>query len=72
MKQLIVIFFLFNSILDRYKSQKMCDRAVSDYPFLIVYCPNGYMTKTLYNDTVDDSLSALKLIPNCCVTSNMI
>ena len=50
----------------------MCDRAVSDYHFLIVYCPNEYMTKTLYNDTVDDSLSALKLIPNCCVTSNMI
>ena len=38
-------FFLFDSIPDWGKTSEMCDRAVSDYPFLIVYCPNKCLTQ---------------------------
>ena len=38
-------FFPFDSIPDWGKTPEMCDRAVSDYPFLIVYCPNKYITQ---------------------------
>ena len=38
-------FFLFDSIPDQGKTPEMCDRAISDYPFLIVYCPNKYITQ---------------------------
>ena len=31
-------FFVFRSILHRYKTQGMCDTVVSEYRFLIVYC----------------------------------
>ena len=32
-------FLVFDSILDQYKPQVICDRVVSEDPFLIVYCP---------------------------------
>ena len=36
----------------------MCDRAVSDYHFLIVYFPNKYITHKMCDKAVDDSLAA--------------
>ena len=42
----------------------MCDRSVSDDPFLIVYCLDEYTTQRMCGKTVDDSLVALKLIPD--------
>ena len=50
----------------------MCDRAVSDYHFLIVYFPNKYITHKMCDKAVDDSLAAWKLIPDWFVTSKMI
>ena len=38
----------------------MCDRVVSEDPFLIVYCPDKYITQKMCNKAVDDSLAALK------------
>ena len=32
----------FDSILDQYKIQEICDIVVSLYPFLIVYCSEKY------------------------------
>ena len=46
----------------------MCDKVVSGDPFLIVYCPDKYITQKMCEDAVDDSLAALKLIPDCFVT----
>ena len=37
-------FFVFDSILDQYKIQEICDIVVFLHPFLIVYCPNKYKT----------------------------
>ena len=50
----------------------MCDIAVSEDPFLIVYCPDKYKTQKLCDEAVNDSLPALKLIPDWFVTSEMI
>ena len=45
---------------------------VSLYPFWIVYCLDRYKTQRMCDEAVDDSLTALKLIPDCFVTSKMI
>ena len=49
----------------------MCDRLVSEVPFLIVDCPDKYKVQRMYEEAVDDSLAALKLIPDWFVTSKM-
>ena len=54
-------FFVFDSIPDWHKTQEMCDRLVSEDSFLIVYSLDKFK---LCDEVVDDSLAALKLIPN--------
>ena len=39
---------------------------------LIVYCPDKYKTQRMCDESVDDSLAALKLIPDWFVISKMI
>ena len=46
------MFFVFLSTPDLNKIQEICDRGVSEDPFLIVYCPDK---------AFDDSLAALIL-----------
>ena len=50
----------------------MCDRVVSEDPFLTVYCPDQNKTQRMCDEAVDYSLAALKLIPDWFVTSKMI
>ena len=50
----------------------MCDRVVSEDPFLIVYCPDKYKTQRMCDEAVDDSLVALKLVPDWFITSKII
>ena len=50
----------------------MCDRVVSEDPFLQVYCPDKYKTQRLCDEAVDDSLAALKLMPDGFAASKMI
>ena len=38
------MFFVLDSIPDRYKTQEMCDRVVSQDPFSIACCPDKYKT----------------------------
>ena len=40
-------FFVFDSIPDQYKTREMCDRVVSEDPFLVVYCPDKYKTQRI-------------------------
>ena len=42
----------------------MCGRVVFEDPILIVYCPDKHKTQRMRNKAVDDSLAALKLIPD--------
>ena len=47
----------------------MRNRALFEDPFLIVYCLNKYIIQRLCDKAADDSLEALKVIPNLFVTS---
>ena len=64
--------FVFDSNLDRYKTQEICGRVVSEDSFLIIYCPDKYKTQIMCDKAVGDSLVALKLIPDSFVRSNII
>ena len=50
----------------------MCVRVVSEDLFLIVYCPDKYKTQRICDEAVDDSLVALKLIPDWFVTGKVV
>ena len=50
----------------------MCDRVVSEDPFLIVYCLDKYKTQKMCDEAVDDCLAAMKFIPDWFCTSKMI
>ena len=50
----------------------MCDRVVSEDPFLIIYWPGEYKTQRMCDEAVDDSLAPLKRIFNWSVTTKMI
>ena len=50
----------------------MFDRAISEGPFMLVYCPDKCETQRMCDEAVDDCLPALKLIPDWFVTSKMI
>ena len=71
-KELLVIFFLFDYIPDWYKTQELCDRAGSDIPILIVHFPVKYVTQKMCDKTVDISLGILKIIPNWFVTKKWL
>ena len=49
----------------------MCDRVIYENPFLIVYCPDKYITQNKCDEAVDDCLATLELIPDWFVTSKM-
>ena len=53
------MFFVFYYIPDWYKTQEMCDRGVSEDPFLKIYCPNKYKTQGMCNQAIDDCLGDL-------------
>ena len=37
-KDVDTCFIVFSSVSDWYKSQEMCDRVVSEGPFVLIYC----------------------------------
>ena len=55
-----------------FMTQKMCDRVAPEDHFLIVYCPDKYITQRIYDEAVGNSLTVLKLIPDWFVTSKLI
>ena len=70
-KQFIYVFLYFILLLINIKRKKYVT-VVSSYPFLIVHCPDKYITQRMCDEAVDYSLAALKLIPDWFVTSKMI
>ena len=56
-------FFVFDVVPDKYKTQEICNLAVSLYFPFIVYCPYKYITQEMCDKAVNDSLAALKHIP---------
>ena len=58
------MFFVLGSIPDQYNTQEIIDKVVSEDPFLIVYCPDKCKTQRMCDWFADDSLAALKLLPD--------
>ena len=50
----------------------MCDKAVSENPFILRCCHDRYKTQEIYDKVVDDLLPALKFVPDWFATSKMI
>ena len=63
------MFFEFVSIPNCYKTQEMCDRIVSENPFMIVYCPDRYQTQRVCDEAVHGCQAVLKLV---CYKSNAL
>ena len=76
-KKLVIWQFLDVSLYlilfyDQYKTQEICDIVASLYSFLVVYCPDKYITHRMYYEAVDDPIVALKLICDRYVTNEVI
>ena len=63
-KDLDRCFLVFDSVPNQYKIQEMCSKVVSEDPSLIVYCSNTCKTKKMCDEAFDNSLTALKCIPD--------
>ena len=50
----------------------MCNKIVSNVPFKLKHCHDKYKTQEMYNKTVNDFLTALKLVLHWFVTSKLI
>ena len=66
------MFFVFNSVPDRYKTQQLRDRVTSENPFMLKFCLDRYKTYEMCDEAVDDCLSAIKFIPGWFVADKMI
>ena len=71
-KAVNVYSFGFDFVPDWYKTQKKCGRVVYENPFLVVYCPNKYISQKMCDEAVDDCLAALKFFPGWFVASKTI
>ena len=57
------MIFVFDFVLDWYKTQEMCDKAVSKDLFMLKYCLNRQKIQKICDKAVDDILLALKFAP---------
>ena len=62
----------FLNITDRYETQKMFDRIISDDHFSIRYVPDQHNTQQMCDKAVDDCLAPLKFVPDWFITSKMV
>ena len=49
-------FSVFDSIPNQNKTQEVFEGVISEDPFLIVYCPDKYITQRMCDEAVNDSL----------------
>ena len=50
----------------------MCDKTISENPFMLKYCPDKYITQKMCDRAVDDFLPSLNFVPDFFVTIKMI
>ena len=58
--QYIDIFSIFDSIPDQYRTQEIRGFVVSLNSFLIIFCPDKYITQKMCDKVVDNSLALPK------------
>ena len=61
----------FHRILDRFKTQETCNKAVEVGPWQLMYVPNHFKTQEMCKKTVDINPSFLRLIPDHLRTQEM-
>ena len=71
-KLLILCPFTFDAVPDRYKTQEMCDQAVSNDPFTLTHYLHIYKTQEMCHKAVDDFKPALKFIPNWFLNNDIV
>ena len=50
----------------------MCDKIISENPFMLKYCPDKYVTQKMCDQAVDDFQPTLNFVTDWFVTSKMI
>ena len=50
-------FSVFDFVPNQYKTEEMCDRVISKFPFMLKYCHDRYKTQEMCDEAVDDCLS---------------
>ena len=66
------LFIYFFCISDRYKTEEICDKIISDDSFSLRYLPEQYKAQQLCDETADDFLPTLDVVPDWFVTSKVI
>ena len=64
--------FVFDSILDRHKTQKICDKVFFKDPFMPKYCLDRQKTQEMCRKAVDAFSPTLKCVPDWFLTRKMI
>ena len=50
----------------------MYERAISQDPFMLVYCPDKHKTRKMCDEAIEDCLASFNLLPEWLFTSKMI
>ena len=58
---------LLKPVLDSYKNQEMCNKALNNYP----YVPEYYRTQKMSDKAVNAYPSTIKLVPECFITKEV-
>ena len=65
-------FLAFIYVAGRYKIQEMCDRVISEDPFMLLYCPHRCKTQGICDQDVDNCLATFKFFSDWFVTIKML
>ena len=63
------MFFVFDSILNQYITQEMCNSIISENPFSARYVSDQWKGEQMCDKAFDDCLATLKFVPYWLVTS---
>ena len=69
MRTRAIVFFI---VFERFKTQKMCIKAVEAYPWLLELVPDYFKTQGICDKTVRDDSSSLWFVPDWFVRQQQI
>ena len=64
--------YLLRYVLDQYKTQQMCDIAISENGRTLNSLPGCYKNKQLSDKAVGNYLHALEFVPDCYMTQKCV
>ena len=57
---------------DSYKNQKMCNKAVDNYPHALEFVPECFMAQEIWDKAVNTHSSTIEFIPECYKTQKKV